>query len=114
MKKSQLYKILLFSLLLFMGMLSFTEAQVEEIEGEEIFMVVENKPEPIGGMEGFYKYIAQNMVYPKEARRVGIEGRVFLQFLIRKDGSLTDIKLLKGIGHGCDEEAIRVLQNAEK
>jgi TonB family protein len=114
MKKSQLYKTLLFSLLLFMGMISFTEAQVEAIEGEKIFMIVENQPEPIGGMEGFYKYIAQNMVYPKEARRVGIEGRVFLQFLIRKDGSLTDIKLLKGIGHGCDEEAIRVLQNAEK
>jgi protein TonB len=87
--------------------------QVEEKE-DEIFMVVENQPEPEGGMAAFYKYVGKEMDYPKQARRMGVEGRVFMQFVVDKDGSLTDIKVLKGIGSGCDEEAIRVLQAAPK
>jgi protein TonB len=87
--------------------------QVEEKE-DEIFMVVENQPEPEGGMAAFYKYVGKEMDYPKQARRMGVEGRVFMQFVVDKDGSLTDIKVLKGIGSGCDEEAMRVLQAAPK
>lgn len=87
--------------------------QVKE-EEEEIFMVVENQPEPEGGMAAFYKYVGKEMDYPKQARRMGVEGRVFMQFVVDKDGSLTEIKVLKGIGSGCDEEAIRVLKAAPK
>lgn len=81
---------------------------------DEIFMIVENQPEPKGGMQAFYKYIGKKIKYPKQARRMGVEGRVFVQFVVDKDGTLTDIKVLKGIGAGCDEEALRVLKEAPK
>ncbi len=90
------------------------ETDIMEIPKEEIFVIVENMPEPKEGMQTFYEYIGKNLKYPEEARKAGIEGKVFVQFTVTKDGSLTDIKVLKGIGHGCDEEAIKVLQNAEK
>ena len=54
------------------------------------------------------------MKYPNQARRMGIEGRVFVQFVVDKDGQLTEIKAVKGIGAGCDEEAVRVLKSAPK
>lgn len=79
-----------------------------------IFDVVEETAEPIGGVGAFYSYISDEMKYPSQARRIGVEGRVFVQFVINVDGSLTDIIVIKGIGAGCDEEAIRVLQSAPK
>ncbi len=84
----------------------------KEEKEDEIFLIVENQPEPQGGMEAFYKYVGKNINYPKQARRMGVEGRVFVQFVVDKDGSLNDIKVIKGIGSGCDEEAIRVLKEA--
>ncbi len=80
----------------------------------EIFMIVENPATPPGGMAAFYKYVGKEMKYPKQARRLGVEGKVFVQFVVDKDGTLTDIKVVKGIGSGCDEEAIRVLKQAPK
>ncbi|HAS43588.1 MAG TPA: energy transducer TonB [Microscillaceae bacterium] len=87
--------------------------KVEEKE-EEIFMIVEEQAMPQGGLKKFYKYIADNLNYPSQARRMGVEGRVFLQFVVEKDGSITDIKVLKGIGSGCDEEAVKVLKGAPR
>lgn len=75
----------------------------------EIFLVVEETAHPDGGMEKFYAFVKENMSYPAEARKDSIEGRVFIEFVVEKDGSLTNFKSLKSIGHGCDEEAIRVL-----
>lgn len=89
-------------------------APVKEEEAEEIFTIVEESAEPIGGMDAFLKYVAKNLKYPAQARRMGIEGKVFVQFVVDKDGSITDIKVVKGIGGGCDEEAVRVLENAPK
>lgn len=63
-----------------------------------------------GGWEAFYNFVGDKMKYPNLAIRTGTEGKVFAQFIIEKDGSLTDIKIIKGIGAGCDEEAIRVLK----
>lgn len=79
---------------------------------EEIYTVVEETASPIGGMPQFYKYIGSNMKYPVSARRFGIEGKVFVQFVIEKDGSIKNVKVIKGIGGGCDEEAKRVMENA--
>ena len=81
-------------------------------EGEEVFDIVEDQPTPIGGMPQFYEYIAQNMKYPSKAKAMGIEGRVFIQFIVNKSGKLTQVKAVKGIGAGCDEEAVRVIENA--
>jgi len=79
-----------------------------------IFTVVEQQPEFEGGEEAFYKYILREIRYPQEARLQGVEGRVDVQFVVDKDGSLTDVKAIKGIGAGCDAEAVRVLQNAPR
>lgn len=91
----------------------FDEAPEEEV-ADEIFDIVEDQPKPPGGMPGFYKYVGKNIKYPNQARRMGIEGRVFVQFVVDKDGTLTDVKSIKGIGAGCDEEAVRILKGAPK
>lgn len=88
--------------------------EVEEETVEEVFTVVENNAEPEGGMEAFYKYLGKTLKYPSQARRMGVEGKVYVQFVVEKDGALTDIKIVKGIGAGCDEEAERVVKEAKK
>lgn len=85
------------------------EALSSKTAQEEIFVIVEETAQPKEGMEKFYAFIINNVKYPKEAKDKGIEGRVFIEFVIEKDGSLTNLKVLKGIGHGCDDEAMRVL-----
>ncbi|MGB3779363.1 MAG: energy transducer TonB [Tunicatimonas sp.] len=91
----------------------FEEAPEEEVS-DEIFMVVEDQPEPEGGLSAFYTFVSKNMKYPSQARRMGIEGKVFVQFVVGKDGTLTDVKAVKGIGAGCDDEAVRVVKSAPK
>ena len=86
----------------------------EEEEVDEIFTFVEESATPAGGFSEFYKYLGKNIKYPRPAQRMGIEGKVFVKFVVEKDGSLTDIQIMKGIGAGCDEEAKRVLQNSPK
>ncbi|MGI9544043.1 MAG: energy transducer TonB [Cyclobacteriaceae bacterium] len=85
----------------------------EEI-ADTIHIVAEVMPAPVGGMQAFYKYIGKNLKYPSVARRIGIEGKVYMYFVIDRDGSLSDVKVLKGIGGGCDEEALRVVEAAPK
>jgi TonB family protein len=76
-----------------------------------IFMVVEHMPEFVGGMEGLGKYLGDNLVYPKEAVANKVTGTVFVSFIVNADGSVSDVQVLKGIGSGCNEEALRVVQN---
>lgn len=82
-----------------------------KMEGE-VFTVVEELPEFDGGMDAFYKYVINEMTYPLQARQKGVEGRVDVQFVVEKDGTLSNVKAIKGIGEGCDIEAVRVVQNA--
>lgn len=90
-------------------------ADVPVVEkADEIFDVVENAPEFPGGMEAWYQYLQKNLKYPTQARRMGIEGTVYVVFVVNTDGSIQDVELLRGIGGGCDEEAIRVIANAPK
>jgi len=79
-------------------------------DSNEIFTAVENSAEFPGGIEKFYAYLQKNMRYPAVARENNVQGKVFLTFVVEKDGSLTDIKVLRGIGSGCDEEAVRVIK----
>jgi protein TonB len=92
--------------------IDFTMEPIEEEQVEEVFTIVENYPEPIGGMSSFYSYVGENIQYPAQARRLNVTGMVFIQFVVEKDGQITDVKVLKGIGAGCDEEAVRVLKSA--
>ena len=91
----------------------FEEAPEEE-NVDEIFTIVEESASFPGGIKAFYEFLGKNMKYPRQAQRMGIEGRVYVQFVVERDGSLTDIVVVKGIGAGCDEEAIRVLKNSPK
>jgi periplasmic protein TonB len=86
----------------------------EKEDPHQIFIVVEETAVPIGGLSAFYEYVLEKMKYPAQARRMDIEGKVFVEFVVEKDGSLTDIKTIKGIGAGCDEEAVRVIASAPK
>jgi protein TonB len=90
------------------------DIEIEKEESDEVFMVVEETATPINGMESFYKFASENLKYPGQARRMNVEGKVFVEFIVAKDGTLTNIKIVKGIGAGCDEEAIRILELAPK
>jgi len=89
-------------------------AEEPKEEVEEIFTIVEDPASPVGGMTAFYKYVGEKIKYPPQARRMGVEGRVFVQFVIDKEGRITEVQAVKGIGAGCDEEAVRILQAAPK
>ncbi|MFD2162793.1 energy transducer TonB [Paradesertivirga mongoliensis] len=69
-------------------------------------------PEFPGGMEAFAKFLQRNLKYPVRAAEAGVSGKVFVSFIVERDGQLTDIKVLRGIGYGCDEEAARVLKKS--
>jgi len=60
-------------------------------------------------MESFYRFIGKTLKYPKRAQYTGTQGKVFIEFVIDKNGHVTNMKVIKGIGSGCDEEAMRVL-----
>src|SRR5680860_96647 len=87
------------------------DAPVEE-KADEIFDVVETMPTPVGGMEAWHEYLQDNLKYPTQARRMGIEGTVYVVFVVNTDGSIQDVEILRGIGGGCDDEALRVVKNA--
>jgi TonB family protein len=75
-----------------------------------IYQVVEVQPKPKGGISALMQYLDENIRYPEVARRKGTEGKVFVQFVIDTDGGVSEVQVLKGIGNGCDEEAIRVIE----
>jgi protein TonB len=85
--------------------------QEEEVSEQEIFTVVESMPEFPGGPQAMMEFIARNMRYPPMARESGIQGRVFVNFVVEPNGSVSNVNVLRGIGGGCDEEAIRVVES---
>lgn len=86
----------------------------EEIVEEVPFIIVENMPTFPGGEKKMLEYVAKNVKYPQLAKEVGTQGRVFVSFIVEKDGSITNVTILRGIGSGCDEEAIRVVKSMPK
>ena len=81
----------------------------EDEDEEDFFVVVEDMPELIGGLQG----LQQKIRYPEMARRAGIEGRVTVQFIVNEQGQIEDPQVIRGIGGGADEEALRVVREAE-
>jgi len=78
----------------------------------DTFIIVEKMPIPIGGFDAFYKRLGKSIKYPTQAKRSGTDGKVFVEFVINEFGEPVNFKIVKGIGSGCDEEAIRVLKLA--
>ncbi|WP_051197686.1 energy transducer TonB [Flavobacterium soli] len=107
-------KILL--LLLMFSMSETTFAQTTDTENnvssdEKIYYDVNSKPEFVGGMQEFYNFVGQEFKVPNVKK---LKGNILVQFVVEKDGSLSDIKVLKDIGHGTKEETIRVLSKSPK
>ncbi len=90
------------------------EVVEEEVSETEIFQIVEEMPSFPGGEGKLMEYVAKNIKYPQIARETGIQGRVFVGFVVEPDGSISNVKLLRGIGGGCDEEAMRVIKSLPK
>ena len=92
------------------------EVKEEVIEEETIdFVRVEEKPQFNGGdANSFSAWVAQHLVYPEIAKENGVQGRVILQFTIQRDGSLSNVKLLRGVDASLDKEAIRVVSSSPK
>jgi len=77
-------------------------------------VIVQEMPVFSGGEDEMYKYLAANIKYPQEARELGIQGKVYIEFVIEPDGSVSHITVKRGIGSGCDEEAARVVSSMPK
>lgn len=90
------------------------EVVEEEIEEAEIFTIVEEMPEFPGGMTKLADYLAKNIKYPQMARESGIQGRVFVNFVVEPDGSVSNVTVMRSLGGGCDEEAMRVVKSMPK
>lgn len=89
----------------------FGEAPVSQ-DASGVYLQTEGSAVPIGGMEKLYNEINTNLRMPVEARRSNASGKVFIEMIIEPDGTTTNHKVIKGIGYGCDEEALRVLAQA--
>lgn len=86
----------------------------EEVVEAEIFTVVEDDPMFPGGEEARLKFLADNVKYPQMARESGIQGRVFVTFVVEPSGKITNVKVLRDIGGGCGDEAVRVVKAMPK
>ena len=90
------------------------EVKQKEVKDEPIFQVVEEMPEFPGGMAEAMKFLAKNINYPVAAQQAKIEGRVIVQFVVEKDGSVSDLKVMSGVSPELDAEAIRVVSMMPK
>ena len=100
-----------------LNQIPFTQAEsvsMKTPDNDSIFQIVEVMPEFPGGSDAMMKYLSENIKYPEEAKDKGISGRVFLSFVIEKDGAVSDVKVAKGIGKLCDDEAVRVVKAMPK
>ncbi len=87
------------------------ETIAQQVDTGQVFNVVEKMPKFPGGVKKLINYISNNIKYPAEARKEKIQGKVFVNFIVEKDGKISHVNVIKGIGHGCDKEALRVVKN---
>ncbi len=90
------------------------EIEIEEEDDEEFFMVVENMPEFPGGDLGLMRYIQKNVKYPAIAKEYNITGKVYVSFIVDKKGSVTNVKIVRGVDKNLDAEAMRVVKSLPK
>jgi len=88
-----------------------TPANTEKVAFKElVYAVVEKMPSYPGGDDARIDFLVRNIKYPELAKKNGIQGKVFITFVVETDGSISDVKVLRGIGGGCDEEAVRIIK----
>ncbi len=88
-----------------------SEEIIEKNSTDSVFTTAENSPEFPGGNDAFMNFIASNVKYPQVAKETGISGKVFVQFVVSKDGNVIDVKIAKGVDKLLDEEALRVIKS---
>lgn len=95
-----------------------TQPEIIKVEAEkkevETVFIASDMPEFEGGVEGLMRFVSQNIVYPEIAKQMGHEGTVYVSFIVSETGSVQDAKVMKGIGYGCDEEVLRVVNKIPK
>ncbi len=84
--------------------------EAPRVTTNQVYNIVEQMPEFPGGFEKMIEFLAKNITYPQGAKEAGVKGKVYVEFVVQKDGSLVDIKVVRGIGSGCDEEAYRAVK----
>jgi protein TonB len=108
MKIQNLLRIVFFSLILGAG-LSLTSTVHAQ---EKVSSQVDEMPVPPGGITGFTNYMMQNLTYPTAAKEGNVQGMVVVSFVVSPEGKVEHVEVLRGIGSGCDEEAVRVISNS--
>jgi len=86
----------------------------EEVEEQQVFFIVENMPEFPGGDLELRKYIAANVIYPEIAKENGIQGKVYVQFVVNQRGEVEQVKIARGVDPALDKEAVRIIQSLPK
>lgn len=86
------------------------QGKVAEIETNKVFTIVEVMPSFTGGQDALARFLQNNINYPQRAKEMNIEGKVYLSFVVDNFGNVGNVKVLRGIGGGCDEEAVRVVK----
>ena len=93
----------------------FTDMTTEEEEEDApVFFIVEEMPEFPGGEQALHKFLASNIEYPVIAQENGIQGRVYVKFVVNTDGSITDVEIARGVDPSLDKEALRVVRSMPK
>ena len=114
MNKLYLFVLFIVSINFIHGQISQDSLILSAKNNSLIFTLVEQMPQFPRGANGRIKYLDENIVYPMEAIRRGIQGKIYVTFIVERDGSVSNVRLLRGIGGGCNEEAIRVIENMPK
>ncbi|MFC5193664.1 energy transducer TonB [Algoriphagus aquatilis] len=89
---------------------SFSQTTLSQVDG--VYQAVPDMPVPPGGIDAWIKYLTENLTYPATAKEKGVEGLVVLTFVVREEGKVDSVEVLRGIGGGCDEEAVRLVKNS--
>lgn len=92
----------------------FFDDETGEDEEREFYLIPEEFPEFPGGDAAMRRYLSKSIRYPGRAKSIGIQGKVFVEFIIDKDGNVTEVKAVNSLGGGCDEEAVKVIKNMPK
>lgn len=98
----------------FMAFVSANAYSQSDDSDNAVYSMVDERAQFPGGQNEMLKYLQENLQYPEAAKANNVHGRVFVKFIVERDGSLSDIKVMKGLGNGCDEEAIRLIQSMPK
>jgi protein TonB len=108
MKINTMLRITFFSLVLGVGLSLSTAVQAQETVKSQ----VDEMAAPPGGMGGFTEYMIKNLTYPTAAKEAGTQGMVVVSFVVDSEGKVGSVEVLRSIGKGCDEEAVRVISNS--